>query len=159
MIIATLTLCVLAAVTGCSSDTEIISMSDQLELTRKEKSKLADQLEKSRADNEQLKKQIKTLSGTREQATFDDIHRIEKVEITRYTNLYDKNDDGKMDTLIVYLKPSDAQADIIKAPGEVDIELWDLNKPGIEAKLGKWHVKPDELKKLWFATLVQLITV
>jgi hypothetical protein len=157
MIIATLTLCILAASIGCGGDdTAIISMSDQLELTRKEKSKLADQLEKSRADNEQLKKQIKTLSGTREQATFDDIHIIERVEITSYTNLYDKNDDGKMDTLIVYLKPSDAQADIIKASGEVDVELWDLSKPGAEAQLGKWHIKPDELKKLWFATLVTI---
>jgi hypothetical protein len=157
IIITTLTLCVLTAVTGCGSDdTAIISMSDQLELTRKDKNKLADQLEQSRANNEQLKKQVKTLSGAREQATFDDIHSIERVEITNYTNLYDKNDDGKMDTLIVYLKPSDVQADIIKAPGEVDVELWNLNKPGAEAQLGKWHVKPDELKKLWFATLVTI---
>jgi hypothetical protein len=156
-IITTLTLCVLAASIGCGGDDSgIISMSDQLELTRKEKTKLAAQLEKSKADNEQLKKQVKTLSGAREEATFDDIHSIENVEVTSYTNLYDKNDDGKMDTLIVYLKPSDAQADVIKAPGEVDVELWDLNKPGIEAKLGKWQVKPDELKKLWFATLVTI---
>ncbi len=155
-IITTLILCFLAGATGCGSDTEIISISDQLELTRKEKSTLSAQLEKSRADNEQLKKQVKTLSGARAEATFDDIHSIERVEITSYTNLYDKNDDGKMDTLIVYLKPSDAQADIIKASGEVDVELWDLNKPGIEAKLGKWQIKPDELKKLWFATLVTI---
>ncbi len=155
-IITTLTICVLAAVTGCGSDTEIISMSDQLELTRKEKNKLAGQLEKTKADNEQLQKQLKTLSGAREEATFDDIHSIERVEITRYTNLYDKNDDGKMDTLIVYLKPSDAQADVIKASGEVDVELWDLSKAGAEAQLGKWHIKPEELKKLWFATLVTI---
>jgi hypothetical protein len=152
-IITTLSLCVLAALAGCGGGTEIISLSDQLELTRKEKNKLADQLEQSRADNEQLKKQLTTLSGVREEATFDDIHSIERVEIANYTNLYDKTDDGKMETLIVYLKPSDAQADIIKASGAVDVELWDLSKPGAEAQLGKWHVKPDELKKLWFATL------
>ena len=150
-------MCVLSGAAGCGGDDRaIISMSDQLELTRKEKNKLANQLGKCEADNERLQKQIKTLSGAREEASFDDIHSIEQVEITSYTNLYDKNDDGKMDTLIVYLKPSDAQADIIKATGEVDVELWDLNKPGIEAKLGKWHVKPEELKKLWFATLVTI---
>ena len=156
-IITTLTICFLAALTGCGGDdTAFISMSDQLELTRKEKKQLAGQLEKSRADNERLKKQVKNLSGAREEASFDDIHNIERIEITSYTNLYDKNDDGKKDTLIVYLKPSDAQADIVKASGAVDVELWDLSKPGAEAQLGKWHIKPSELKKLWFATLVTI---
>jgi len=38
----------------------------------------------------------------------------------------------------------------------VDVQLWDLNKTNGQALLGQWKVEPDELKKLWFATLVTI---
>ncbi len=42
----------------------------------------------------------------------------------------------------------------MKATGAVDVQLWDLNKEQDEALVGQWHVGPEELKGLWFATLI-----
>ena len=67
---------------------------------------------------------------------------------------YDKDEDGKKEKLIVYIQPIDKQGDIIKVLGSVDVELWDLNKDAGQAKLGRWHVGLDELKKNWFTTLI-----
>jgi hypothetical protein len=37
----------------------------------------------------------------------------------------------------------------------VDVQLWDLNKDEGEALLGRWNVKPQELKELWFDALLR----
>ena len=34
------------------------------------------------------------------------------------------------------------------------MELWDLNKEDGHAQLGKWHITANELRKLWFKTLL-----
>jgi len=40
--------------------------------------------------------------------------------------------------------------------GAVDVQLWDLNKTDSEALLDEWRVEPEELKKLWFATMITI---
>ena len=70
--------------------------------------------------------------------------------------LYDKNNDSKKESLIVYLQPVDKNGDIIKAAGSVDIQLWDLNSNEDNALMGSWQVRLEELRKLWFATIVTI---
>jgi len=36
------------------------------------------------------------------------------------------------------------------------VQLWDLNRQDGQALLGQWHIEPNELKKLWFATLITI---
>ena len=38
----------------------------------------------------------------------------------------------------------------------MDVQLWDLNKDNGQALLSQWQVKPDELKELWFASIVSV---
>jgi len=151
--IATLTLCVLAVAAGCGNDSTD-SKALLIESLRNDKAHLTTEIEQSKAENDQLKQQIETLSGTREQASFDDIHRIESVKITRYTNIYDKDKSGTRESLIVYIQPTDSQGDIVKTPGSAEVELWNLNKPSDQALLAKWNVDSDQMKKLWFAAMV-----
>jgi hypothetical protein len=82
------------------------------------------------------------------------LQSLERIKIGRRTNLYDKDEDGKNEKLIVYLQPTDRQGDTIKAPGSVDVQLWDLSRQPKDALLGKWHVEASEVNKLWFATMV-----
>ena len=126
-------------------------MEEQINALRTESSQLQSQIERSRTEAKQLKKQLEVLSGL-PQEKLQNLYRLQKVKIGGYTNLYDKNKDGKKEKLIVYIQPIDEEGDIIKAAGAVDVQLWDLNKDSGHALLGQWHVKPDELKKLWFAT-------
>ena len=154
---AILAVCLLVAAAGCeSTGSQKIPPAKQIQTLKQEKKQLARQIEQSKAEAEQLKKQIQILSDLPPEAKFENLYHLQRTKITRYTNLYDKDKDGKKEKLIVYIQPIDEEGDIVKATGAVDVQLWDLNKENGQALLGQWHVKPDELKKLWFATLITI---
>jgi hypothetical protein len=148
--------CVLILAAGCESSSIGPTDEDQISALRQEKAELTRRLEQAETETGQLEKQIQVLSGLPRQVSPENIYNLESIRITRYTNFYDKDKDGKKEKLIVYIKPIDDHGDIIKAAGAVDVQLWDLNKESGEALLGKWNVKPEELKKLWFATLLTI---
>jgi hypothetical protein len=142
----------LALVVGCENGDKS-PVAEQLDTLRAEKSQLAYELERAKSKNEQLERQIDVLSGLPEDKLAG-LYDLQRIKITRYTNLYDKDKDGKYEKLIVYIQPIDEEGDVIKATGAVDVQLWDLNRQDGEALIGQWHVGPEELKELWFATLI-----
>jgi hypothetical protein len=139
---------------GCESGSAGAgSFTEQIDTLRAEKAQLTYELEKAKSKNEQLKRQIKVLSGLPEDK-LEGLYELQRIKVKRYTNLYDKDKDGKYEKLIVYIQPIDEEGDVVKATGVVDVQLWDLNKEADNALIGQWHVGPEELKKLWFATLI-----
>lgn len=141
-------------VIGCGIGSE---RKDPLEIKvqqiAQEKTELMRELQQTRAENEQLAEQIKGLSPFPEDKAINP-YEIERVKITRYTNFYDKDDDGKREKLIVYVQPVDADGDVIKAAGTMDVQLWNLNNLNGQAMLSQWQVDPNDLRKLWYDTLV-----
>jgi hypothetical protein len=144
--------CLLAIAAGCESG----NLAKEVKTLRQEKAELKSQIGQSKSEAEQLKSQVQVLSNLPPGVRLEDLYDLQKIRITRYTNLYDKDNDGKKEKLLVYIQPIDEEDDIVKATGAVDVELWDLNKEDGQAQLGQWHVTPGELKKLWFATLVTI---
>lgn len=124
------------------------------ELAVNETSILRSQLKESKREVKQLRRQLKVVAELRKETNLEDLYDLQAVKIGRYTNIYDKDKDGIKETLIVYLKPLDQAGDIIKAAGAVDVELWDLSRSQAEALLGKWRVTAQEMRELWFATVV-----
>lgn len=141
-------------VIGCGIGSE---RKDPLEIKAQqiaqEKSELMRELQQTRAENEQLAEQIKALSPFPEDKVMNP-YEIERIKITRYTNFYDKNDDGKREKLIVYIQPIDAEGDAIKAAGTMDVQLWNLNNLNGQAMLSQWQIDPNDLRQLWYDTLV-----
>lgn len=154
--LALLLLCFCTLITaGCEeTSSRKSSLTEQVSLLKQEKKQLAHQVEQSETENEQLKKQIQVLSDLQPQVEPEDIYNLQRIKISRYTNFYDKDKDGKKEKLIVYIQPIDANGDVIKAAGTVDVQLWDLNKAEDEALLGQWHITADELHERWFATIL-----
>ena len=146
----------LLLVTGCATPNDKESLVAKMEQLTQENKQFQEQFEQSNAENKQLKDQIQVLSGLPDNVRLENLNRIERVKIGRYTGFFDKDNDGKKEKLIVYIQPVDEQGDTIKVTGAVDVQLWDLNKTNGQALLGQWKVEPDELKKLWFATLVTI---
>jgi hypothetical protein len=144
--------CLLAIVAGCQSS----NPAKEVKTLKLENAELKSQIEQSKSEAEQLKSQVQVLSELPPGVRIKDLYDLQRIKITRYTNLYDKDKGGKKEKLIVYIQPIDAQGDIVKATGSVDVELWDLDKPEDQAKVGAWHVTPDELKELWCATLITI---
>ena len=154
MTYAVLVGCLLSCAAGCENGGS--SPTEQIQTLKQEKKQLARQIEQSKAENEQLQKQVQVLADLPPEVRLESLYDLQKIKITRYTNFYDKDKDGEKEKLIVYIQPMDEEGDIVKATGAVDVQLWDLNKEAGEALLGQWQVKPDELKKLWFATIITI---
>ena len=153
-IVSGILLVVVAA--GCGDTGSKTGHADEIYTLKKQNRQLTRQLEKADAQNKQSQKQIQVLSVLKSKVKLESIYNLHRVKLTRYTNLYDKDKDGRKESLIVYVQPIDKDGDAIKAAGAVDVQLWDLNKKNGHALLGQWHVKPDQLKKLWFATLITI---
>jgi len=151
-----LSLLIFLSVAGCQQPDQKPSLSAQIEKLTQENTELQKQIEQSDAENKQFKQQIQVLSGLPKDVKLENLNLLDKIKIGRYTGFFDKDDDGKKEKLIVYIQPVDKQGDTIKVAGAIDVQLWDLNKTGSEALLDEWRVEPDELKKLWFATLITI---
>jgi len=143
--------CLLVIAAGCDNAGSRAATAKEIKTLRQEKTQLTRQIEQSKSETEQLKEHIQFLSGLRPEAKLEYIDRLQRIKITGYTNLYDKDKDGRKEKLIVYIQPIDLDGDIIKTAGAVDVQLWDLNKEQGQALLGQWHVETNELKKLWLA--------
>lgn len=125
---------------------------DQNKLLRQQKSDLEAQVEKLQVKNQQLQEQVVVLSNLPSDGNdIDELYGLKKLEIARRTGLYDKNNDGTKEKLIVYLRPVDGDGDAVKAAGNVRVELWDLNQKPQKALLAKWSVGPAQLKELWLS--------
>ncbi len=139
---------------GCNSNNEIKKLKTQINNLNEKNAQLTKQVEQVNSEKKQLESQIYTLQKLPENAKGENLYKLENVKIHNYSTLYDENKDGKIDTLIVRIQPVDNFGDVIKAAGSVEVELWNLNKPEGQAKIGSWIVGPEELKKTWNDTLV-----
>jgi len=146
----------LLLISGCQKPAEGPLLTDQIEQLTQEKAQLQRQIEQANTENNKLKSRVEVLSSLGPEGRLESFSPLKSIQIGRYTNFYDKDKDGKKEKLIVYVQPVDAEGDKVKAPGEVDVQLWNLNNSAGEALLGSWHVGPDELRKLWFATVVTI---
>jgi len=146
----------LIMVIGCANPNEKESLATKIGQLTQENTQLQEQIEQANAENKQLKGRIQVLSGLPENIRLENLNRIEKIKIGRYTGFFDKDKDGKKEKLIVYIQPVDEQGDTIKVTGAVDVQLWDLDKAGSEALLDEWRVESNELKEFWFATLITI---
>ncbi len=150
-----LMICTLVAVVGCdNSDSIKKTLLEQSKELRLKNDELSLQVEQLEAEKKTLKQQVKVLSALDADFRLANLVKVERIEIARRTNFYDKDGDGTKEKLIVYVKPIDETGDVIKASGTFDIQLWDLDRPADQAQLGRWKIEADQLKKLWASTLM-----
>lgn len=121
-----------------------------------EKRRLTSAIANLEREREQLQQQVNTLAGIPDSVQGTQFYRLGEVKLTKYTGLYDKDEDGACEKLIVYIKPVDRDGDIIKAAARVSVQLWDLNTDSAQALLGSWTVEPEQLRKMWFATMLNI---
>lgn len=109
---------------------------------------------KLKEENARLKQQVETLMGLDKQVRTAALSTLNGIEITNRSGLYPNQETKKKDRLVVYLKPIDDMGDVVKAAGEVQVELWNLNAKPENAMLGQWKLSPEELKKKWVSSLM-----
>lgn len=149
--------CLLSILFGCDQPAnQRISLREQIRQLNAQNTELQSELADMQGENERLSRQVKVISALGGDVRAEKLNRVKQIKIGKYTNFYDKDKDGTKEKLIVYVQPVDEADDVIKAAGTVDVQLWDLNDDDGEAKLGQWSIGPDELKELWFATMLTI---
>ncbi len=149
-VITALAVCALAL--GCDRGAEK-NLFDQVKLLSEEKTKLKLQVEKLEGENAELTKRVETLTSIGPEVRLEVLGRLESIEISGRSGLYDKDRDGTKETLVVYIRTIDNAGDAIKAVGSVEVQLWDLEAEN-DARLAQWQIKPEELKRRWSSTVM-----
>ena len=142
-----LTLFAVILLTGCGGDNH--ALWNDIEGLKKENTDLSMQVQSLQQENSQLAEQAGTLSGLDKNIRLQDLDTLDKIRLNKRTGLYDTDENGTKETLMVYIEPLDTAQDFIKAIGTVNVELWNLNTDAAEAKLANWTLKPTETQKLW----------
>lgn len=145
--------CLLVLTCGCSKSTKK-SLWDQLKQLDQEKTTLKLEVERLESENEDLTEQVENLSVLGPEARLEAMPLLKSITLGQRTGLFDKDKNGTKEKLIVYVRPLDETGDPIKAPGKMQVQLWDLNVEANEALLNQWDVEPDQLKMLWAPTMM-----
>lgn len=132
---------------GCAGPTE--QPWDTLEDCHKENTALKLRIDSLMAENTQLTEQVQTLSTLDRQTRLGTLATLESIRIGKRSGLYDNDDNGIKETLIVYLETVDTVQDHIKAVGECTVELWNLNTASQQALLKRWTIGPSDLHGVW----------
>lgn len=139
---------------GCQKGGMVVTKSDKIDLLTEQNVVLNRELEDKKAENENIKKRLAVLTGLQDEGKLIGVSNVEFIKISSYTGLYDKDNDGVKEKLIVYLQPIDENGDVVKEAGSVEVQLWDLEKPGGNSLLNSWHVEAQELKRLWLMSFM-----
>jgi hypothetical protein len=147
-------ICVMVLAVGCGAKRRAREAAAVRPATASEETGMRSRMEQAEKENAQLKKQVETLGALPGGKRAEAVYKIQRIEIGNYTNIYKEEEDGNKEKLIVYVSPIDETGDSVKAAGEVKIQLWDLSKKENNALLGEWTVEPNELKKMWYNSLI-----
>ncbi len=107
-------------------------------------------------ENQRLRRQVHSLSKLPDGISVSALYQVTEVQLTRFTGLYDKDKDGKVDQLCVYIRPVDVDGDSVKVAGDVTVQLWDLSGQAPGALLEEWDIASEQLRKEWFSSLMAL---
>jgi hypothetical protein len=132
---------------GCMNDTEM-KLRDENTRLAGELDQTKNQLTTQRATIDELNKQLDAARGI----TPEELKKIyypKEIVIDRLSGGYDSDGKPGDDGVAVYLRPIDQYGDIIKAPGEVRIQLFDLAAPPGRNQIGEYVIPVEELGPLW----------
>jgi len=139
-------------VCGCGRENR--SVWEQLKQLGDEKTSLAIENKQLRQENKQLSRQVQTLSAIDPNMRLAELETLDKIIIGKRTGIYDKDGDGKTESLVIYLEPVDKAQDRVKAIGGLGVQLWDLNVPQAgKPLLAEWTLTPEQLQRHWSSTL------
>jgi hypothetical protein len=78
------------------------------------------------------------------------LNRPARIEIADLTGGYDDDGDPGDDGVVVYLRPIDEYGDVVKATGEIEIQLWDLEGRADQLLLGQYMFEPGHALDNWY---------
>jgi hypothetical protein len=125
----------------------------ELELARETIEKQKDDLQARDTTIAELNKRLDTVRAIRP----EDLAKIfypDKLEIDGLSGGYDTDGQPGDEGVVVYLRPIDAEGDVLKVAGEIRIQLYDLAAPPAENLLGEYVIPVEQARNLWYGKLL-----
>ncbi|AQT70108.1 hypothetical protein STSP2_03312 [Anaerohalosphaera lusitana] len=139
--------------TGCGNGARS-SLYDKVDQLQSQNQELTKQVQHLEQQNEKLSERVDTLLAVGPEARASALPALDRIELSSRSGIYDKDNDDKAESLVVYIQPHDEAGDPFKAPGSVEVQLWDLQADASDAMVGRWQIKPDQLKEMWAGTFM-----
>lgn len=122
-------------------DQQVLELSDQV-------AKLENDVAARDAIVNLQRKQIATLQKLGDKR-LEKVFHVTAIKLDRLTGGADYDGKPGHDGVTVYLQPVDKQGHVIKAAGDIRIELFDLANPDGKRRIGEYRWDVDHAGKLW----------
>lgn len=130
---------------------ELTRLEEKVDQLTAEKQRLGSELGERDGRIEALKKKIEECQE-RGPNPLASLFRPTRLEIADRTGGADYDGKPGDDGVTVYLRPLDEDGHAVKAPGEIQIILYDLTDPGHPREIGSYVVnEPAVLRKSWYS--------
>ncbi len=154
---------ILLALAGCQTANQLEVVESKLRQQESFISDLESELERvrteaetARFDAESLRSQLADKGRDRlvaEQAAV--LAKVEKITLNPLlTRGVDSDDDQGDERFSVLLMPVDKDGELVKLPGQIDLQLVDLSLPANRQRLGQWSWSPQEVREKWHRGLL-----
>ncbi|MFP4105467.1 MAG: hypothetical protein ACLFVU_05165 [Phycisphaerae bacterium] len=146
----TLVLAILTTAVGCSNCPELLDQKrEELRAARDRIDALEDDRRDLQLSLDDAKKQIESLRALGGPERLEKLYYIDSIKLGRYTGGIDDNHDGVDEAVKIYIEPVDQHGSVIKSPGTVLVQLYDLAAPEGEQLLTECKYNVDDVAKRW----------
>lgn len=150
---------------GCSSsgDVELLEaqlrrQEDAMRGCRGQLTRTQQELQRAQREIDQLQRQlsdVETASATLLPEQVSALAQAEAIAVDTWrTGFVDQDNRAGVDHLLLVLYPHDADGDVVKVFGELEIEALDLSRPAAEQLLGHWTFSTEQARDLWHVGFV-----
>ena len=139
---------------GCASQpSDTIDWGARLDQARERIDRLQRGIERLRDENHDLQSRVETLQAI-EGKRIDLLYRAQRVQIGRHSGPLNQDDTPADEAVQVFIQPIDQHGSVIKAAGEITIELYALDAPPEANRVYRRTYTVQEAAELWSSGLL-----
>ncbi len=141
-----------ACVSGCQTTADVDLRQEILKLREQVKERDG-QIALHQGTIDELHRQLAVARSISE----EDLKRVffpERIQIDRLSGGFDTDGKPGDEGVTVYIQPIDRRGDVIKVPGDVTIQLYDLAAPAGRNLIGEYKLSVDQVAELWHGKLM-----
>ena len=139
----------LAALAG-GCQTQDSALQSKVIALQQENSRLADEKKALQNYIDEQNKQLETLRSLGGEKRLEKLYVVKNIQLGRFTGGVGGTDTSGDTGVKVYLEPMDQYGSILKAAGDVKVDIYDLAAPPSENLVHECRYSIDEVAKQWF---------
>ncbi len=136
---------------GCNNDAALVrQLQQEADTLRRDRAECMQQLADRDAQIAVLRRRIDQ-QPLLQNIELDDLFVVDRIELVSRTGGADFDGQPGDDGVVVYVRPLDRAGDVLKAAGQITVQLIDLTDPGRPRSLATYvYNDPDQLAELWY---------